>query len=396
MISRLRARKGRLRLLARHDPRITPQGAALLSAERFELAIAKECCRSERRDLTFCMVIFDFEDGSAVSTTDSTVKLAAKFRERSRLIDEIGFYQETLAVLLPETTPAGAAVVANDLTRRGQSMGFQLSTEIFVYPETTIPSAKSDRADVENQCGEDSRSDSHSPGEASNELEALNSDLQKPDVIEPRKGEVQAFKFVRSTPIWKRCLDLCGACLGLVLLMPLFCVIAIAIKLTSRGPVLFTQMREGKDGRIFKIYKFRTMLQGADEQLPAIRNFSEQDGPAFKLKEDPRATPLGRYLRKCCADELPQLINVMKGEMSLVGPRPLPLDESYQCTTWQRRRLDVLPGLTCFWQVEGGREVPFDEWMRMDIAYTRSRNFLTDVKLILKTVVVTILHRGSV
>jgi lipopolysaccharide/colanic/teichoic acid biosynthesis glycosyltransferase len=396
MISRLRTKKGRLRLPARHDPRITPQGAALLSAERFELAIAKECCRSERRDLTFCMVIFDFEDGSAVSTTDSTVKLAAKFRERLRLIDEIGFYQETLAVLLPETTPAGAAVVANDLTRRGQSMGFQLSTEIFVYPETTIPSAKSDRADVENQCGEDSRSDSHSPGEASNELEALNSDLQKPDVIEPRKGEVQAFKFVRSTPIWKRCLDLCGASLGLVLLMPLFCVIAIAIKLTSRGPVLFTQMREGKDGRIFKIYKFRTMLQGADEQLPAIRNFSEQDGPAFKLKEDPRATPLGRYLRKCCADELPQLINIMKGEMSLVGPRPLPLDESYQCTTWQRRRLDVLPGLTCFWQVEGGREVPFDEWMRMDIAYTRSRNFLTDVKLILKTVVVTILHRGSV
>lgn len=398
MISRLRTKKGRVQLPLRQRPNGDASQDLLLPPRTFELAIAKECCRSERRDLIFCIVVFDFDDGIESLPRDSISSLAKLFRKRLRLIDEIGIHQETLAVLLPETTPAGAAVVANDLTDLGRSKGIQLSTEIFVYPESSIAGAGVDS----NQHGA-GLSKEFPPGgfpssnEAAGPFDKTKAEGEEAvDVIEGSTDQAQAFKLIQPTPWWKRCLDLGGASLGLVVLAPLFILIAVGIKITSKGPVLYTQWREGKDGRVFRIYKFRTMLIDADQHLSAFRELSEQDGPAFKLKDDPRITPLGRYLRKCCADELPQLFNVLRGEMSLVGPRPLPLEESYQCEIWQRRRLDVLPGLTCFWQVDGGREVPFDEWMRMDIAYTRSRNFFTDAKLIFKTVLVTILHRGSV
>lgn len=180
------------------------------------------------------------------------------------------------------------------------------------------------------------------------------------------------------------------------MLSPVLLAAAAMIRLNSKGPALFLQWREGKDGQLFRIYKFRTMRVGADEEKSAFRKMSEQDGPAFKLKNDPRITSVGRYLRKSCVDELPQLINVLKGEMSLVGPRPLPVDESLNCSTWHRRRLDVQPGMTCIWQVDGGRDIPFDDWMRMDLDYIRQRSMFTDLKLIAKTAIVTLLHRGSV
>ena len=194
----------------------------------------------------------------------------------------------------------------------------------------------------------------------------------------------------------KRTTDILGAGIGLLLLSPLLFFAAIGIKLSSKGPVLFRQLREGKDCREFSILKFRTMVVDAESAQDELRQFSEQDGPAFMLKDDPRVTTIGKYLRKSCLDELPQLWNVLVGDMSLVGPRPLPVEESKQCSPWQRRRLDVLPGITCTWQVHGGRDIKFSQWMRMDLDYIDNWTFSRDIKLIFDTAVLVVLHRDSV
>jgi lipopolysaccharide/colanic/teichoic acid biosynthesis glycosyltransferase len=198
------------------------------------------------------------------------------------------------------------------------------------------------------------------------------------------------------TPVWKRAIDIVGAGVGILVLSPLFIGAAIAIKLSAPGPVFFRQMREGKDGKPFGILKFRTMVIDAEAKQEELREQSEQDGPAFKLKDDPRVTKVGKYLRKSCIDELPQLFNVLVGQMSLVGPRPLPIGESEQCRAWQRQRLSVLPGCTCIWQARGGRDIKFSKWMRMDLEYIHKRSFLYDLRLILETVYIAVLHRGSV
>jgi lipopolysaccharide/colanic/teichoic acid biosynthesis glycosyltransferase len=195
--------------------------------------------------------------------------------------------------------------------------------------------------------------------------------------------------------LWKRALDLAGAVVGLVAFSPVLAAAAVAIKLTSPGPVIFKQRRAGLGGRPFTIYKFRTMVADAEARKKALRALSEQDGPAFKLTHDPRVTAVGRFLRKTSIDELPQLFNVLKGDMSLVGPRPLPVDESDGCELWQKRRLDVTPGLTCIWQIKGRSQVTFAEWVRMDVAYMRSRTVLHDLFILFQTIPAVLFRRGA-
>jgi lipopolysaccharide/colanic/teichoic acid biosynthesis glycosyltransferase len=188
-----------------------------------------------------------------------------------------------------------------------------------------------------------------------------------------------------ATPEWKRAIDIGGATIGMILSIPLMLLCALAIKLTSRGPVFYIQEREGLGGRRFRMYKFRTMHVNAEHQQQSLLKFSEQDGPAFKMTDDPRITWIGHWLRSFSLDEIPQLWNVLRGEMSLVGPRPLWIREASQCLPWQRQRLAVLPGMTCIWQVRGRNTVSFDEWMRMDIQYIRRRSFLRDLHLLATT-----------
>jgi lipopolysaccharide/colanic/teichoic acid biosynthesis glycosyltransferase len=177
---------------------------------------------------------------------------------------------------------------------------------------------------------------------------------------------------------------------------PLLLLAAVAIKWNSPGPVLFHQRRTGLGGRPFTMYKLRTMYIDAESRKESLRHLSEQDGPAFKMKDDPRITTVGKYLRKTCIDELPQLWNVFIGDMTLVGPRPLPCNEAEGCKNWERRRLDVTPGLTCIWQVRSGRSrIAFADWMRMDLQYIRRRSPLEDLRLLWKTLVAVILHRAS-
>ncbi|MCW6074343.1 sugar transferase [Clostridium sporogenes] len=184
----------------------------------------------------------------------------------------------------------------------------------------------------------------------------------------------------------KRIVDLLGSIIGLILLSPILIIIAITIKLDSKGPVFFIQERVGKDGQVFSMYKFRSMVIDAEEKLFGLKDKNEMSGPMFKMKDDPRITKVGKFIRKTSIDELPQLFNVLKGEMSLVGPRPNLPREVIKFTDYQKDKLLVKPGLTCYWQVTGRNNIDFEEWIELDIKYIKERNTWTDIKLIFKTV----------
>jgi exopolysaccharide biosynthesis polyprenyl glycosylphosphotransferase len=193
----------------------------------------------------------------------------------------------------------------------------------------------------------------------------------------------------------KRALDAIGAFLGLLLLAPFLLIVAALVKLTSPGPVFFTQERVGLRGRRFKLAKFRTMQADAEQKLEELREMNEADGPVFKIKNDPRVTPLGRFLRRSSIDELPQLWNVLKGEMSLVGPRPPIPSEVVKYEIWQRRRLSMRPGLTCLWQVSGRSELGFDQWMKLDLQYIDNWSLGLDLLILLKTIPAVLTGKGA-
>jgi exopolysaccharide biosynthesis polyprenyl glycosylphosphotransferase len=193
----------------------------------------------------------------------------------------------------------------------------------------------------------------------------------------------------------KRLLDVLVAGVGLILLTPLFAFIAFLIKLESPGPIFYNGLRCGRKGRLFNFYKFRSMVMGAENHKEALRHKSEVKGPIFKIKNDPRITRLGRLLRRYSLDELPQLINVLKGDMSLVGPRPPTPDELAKYDTWQMRRLDIKPGITCLWQVRGRSDLSFYKWMKWDLWYIDNWSFGLDLQILLWTIPTVLKRKGA-
>ncbi|WP_302541783.1 sugar transferase [uncultured Clostridium sp.] len=193
---------------------------------------------------------------------------------------------------------------------------------------------------------------------------------------------------LRVYEICKRTIDIIGAGLGLILLSPIIAIVACAVKFTSKGPVFFSQKRVGKNGELFEMYKFRSMVVNAEELKENLEEQNEMSGPMFKIKDDPRITKVGKFIRKTSIDELPQLWNILKGDMSLVGPRPSLPKEVEQFDNWMFKRLSVRPGLTCYWQVSGRNNIDFEDWMKLDVKYVEERNFWIDIKLIFKTVFV--------
>ncbi|MBS6503451.1 MAG: exopolysaccharide biosynthesis polyprenyl glycosylphosphotransferase [Clostridium sp.] len=187
--------------------------------------------------------------------------------------------------------------------------------------------------------------------------------------------------------ILKRIIDIIGSIIGIVLVSPVLLVTAVLIKLESKGRIFFSQTRVGLHGKEFKIYKFRSMVDGAEALKKSIEHKNEMSGPMFKVRGDPRITKIGRFIRKTSIDELPQLINVLKGEMSLVGPRPSLPSEVEKFEAWMLKRLEVKPGLTCYWQVSGRNNICFEDWMKLDIDYVNNRNMQLDIKLIFKTII---------
>ncbi|MCC6424009.1 MAG: sugar transferase [Phycisphaerales bacterium] len=385
-------------------PRRTLRG--ILPSAYVGQMLQRERARSERNGHEFSVVLFRVHHRHR-----SALRLAHAVLKRIRFTDEVGWLNRRyLCVFLPDTNQAGAWCFAADVANRLEGRIGKCRFSVHGYPHawhgkkaTTTGDIGPDLQHVSQQMGGTSgaapaavpavvetptmRRSDLIPFVLDGVKEGMSSPAAKPRSLERI--------FVKPLPWWKRMMDMLCAGMGLLLLSPLLIVIALIIKLTSKGPVIFKQARAGLGGRPFMIFKFRTMVVDAEARKKALRQFSEQDGPAFKLTNDPRITRIGRILRTTSLDELPQLWNVFVGDMSLVGPRPLPCDESDGCDIWQRRRLDVTPGLTCIWQVEGRSRVTFTEWMRMDIRYLKRRNLLHDLNLLLRTVPAILLRKGA-
>jgi exopolysaccharide biosynthesis polyprenyl glycosylphosphotransferase len=225
-------------------------------------------------------------------------------------------------------------------------------------------------------------------------LEVVGSSIEIDDIDGLTLLGVRRFGLSRSSAAVKRTFDLVGAGLGLVAAAPFAAVIALAIKLDGRGPLLYRQTRIGRDGQPFGIFKFRTMVPNADALKDDLRGLNEAHGGLFKIAEDPRVTRVGRHLRRFSLDELPQLLNVLRGEMSLVGPRPLVVDEDVRITGLDRRRLHLTPGITGHWQIMGSARVPLPEMIKLDYLYVGGWSLWSDVKILLRTVPYVVTRRG--
>jgi lipopolysaccharide/colanic/teichoic acid biosynthesis glycosyltransferase len=358
-------RKLRDALVFRRPQRVAAS-CGLHSVPQFRVILARERVRADRSDDQFSLLSLSVSDPRRNLPT--LLHTARILRRRLRVTDEAGWLDSrTIGVLLPATPGWGAWTVADDVCLSFPA-GMPLPhCAVSCYPTDWLP---------ENRDNPPRSDPQRHPGRRKLPL-ALSGKLM-----------------CQAMPLWKRGLDILAAGVSLVLLCPLFLFTAAAIKLSSRGPVFFTQLRSGRGGKPFLMYKFRSMTADAEARRQSLAALNEQDGPAFKIKADPRVTRLGRLLRATSIDELPQLWNVLRGQMSLVGPRPLPCAEAEAYPDWHRQRLDATPGLTCFWQVEGRSRVAYDVWTRMDVRYIRARSFWQDLKLIAKTVPAVILHRG--
>jgi exopolysaccharide biosynthesis polyprenyl glycosylphosphotransferase len=196
--------------------------------------------------------------------------------------------------------------------------------------------------------------------------------------------------------VTKRLIDIFGSAVLLLSMAPILALVALLIKLDSPGPALFTQERVGLNRRRFRLFKFRTMAERAEELQHKLEHLNEADGPVFKIRNDPRVTRIGRFLRRFSIDELPQLFNVFKGNMSLVGPRPLPLRDVERIhTQWHKRRFSMKPGVTCLWQVNGRSDVSFDDWVVMDLEYIDKWSLALDMRILLRTVPIVLKGSGA-
>jgi len=386
---------------------------------QFDAVLHHERARADRDETEFSLMLIK------VRSEDWRImcRLARDLLRRARMTDEMGWYGHgCICVLLPNTPGAGARCFESSIRRLADAKGIGMVCRVYTYPsqwfiEIDRPSQPGPHLYRGNGNGNgNGNGHAHGNGNGNGNGNGHATSLHPMAKRQVQKRELTNFMLsglvdgleaealgleaiesllVRPLPRWKRVMDVIFCATALVFLSPLLVLIALVIKLTSDGPILFGQWRAGLGGKPFWIYKFRTMVPDADVQKARLREMSEQDGPAFKMTCDPRVTRIGRLLRTTSLDELPQLWNVLRGDMSLVGPRPLPLDESAACRQWQRRRLDLTPGLTCIWQVKGRSRVTFAEWMRMDLAYARSRTLLHDMKIMAQTIPAVILRRGA-
>ena len=356
-----------------------PPAHGLHNSARMQQLLARERMRSDRGDSIFSLLTFS---SAARLSAVELAKLDGVLSARIRATDDAGLLAEDrVGILLPETSPQGAWTLAADLVQRLPAELRDLKPDVFTYPSQDDPLEEPAEVAVELQPA------------GGNRRRGAGRDLAVRCSAAP--AQPMSSLFLQPLPLWKRAIDVAVALNAIVVLSPLLLAVAAAVKLTSHGPVIFRQKRDTLGGRQFMIYKFRTMSVDAEAKKDALREFSEQDGPAFKITNDPRITPIGKFLRTTSIDELPQLFNVLLGDMTLVGPRAMDSRESNGCEPWQRRRLDVTAGITCIWQVRGRSQVSFADWMRMDLRYIRTRSMAADLKLLVETVPAVVVGRGA-
>lgn len=399
--------------------------------KEFRRILARERSRADRGCSRLSLLVLDL--GLAHWREFSPYELLFAFNSRVRETDEIGWFDRTsIGVLLPETSPQGAYCLAADLRdilKRGPP---KVVWKIYCYPEERLPGRDDgDREDRrgrthlnekdtgasgpiarENPSSRRSRETTSNSADEKMHSVAVReprtvrmSPALRPDPAESRptsppsqiEVEMQPLRevfYAARSPL-TRFVDIVGASVALLVFSPFMATAAIAIRCTSPGPIIFEQQRSGLGGRSFTFYKFRTMCVDADAQKKGLQDQNEQTGPVFKMSNDPRITPVGHILRKTSIDEMPQLWNVIKGDMSLVGPRPPLPDEVEQYALWQKRRLEVTGGLTCIWQVSGRSEIPFDDWVRMDLRYAERSSLWLDLCILARTIPAVVTGRGA-
>lgn len=389
----------------------------LLSITEFNREISRERIRATRRSIPFCILYIDLIGRKRLGLRRKN--LIRLLHRNVRLTDQKADLGGTrFAILLVDTPEMGGRSVLDRLSGLCESRQFDAHLSLRVHdPEgfdpdkdQHLPTGSGKRWHDDKHESKWMRLDRQTPDRQASEGSTVMVQTERATAKAARPDKRNAADFVKEAyvtsedalverplgrRIVKRSVDVIGASVGLVMASPLLVCAAVAVKMTSPGPAFFRQTREGMGGKPFLIYKMRTMEVDAEIKQAALRENSHRDGPAFKIKDDPRVTKIGHFLRKTCIDELPQLINVIRGEMSLVGPRPLPWHESRACNHWHRRRLDVPPGMTCYWQIDKAAAETFDDWMRMDLRYVDRQGLWRDLALIARTFVIPMTGRGS-
>ena len=368
-------------LLAGENRRV-PEDVDIKTAAAFHATLAKERARVDRNSHVFSLVSFETtQQNFGMNTTTS---LAAHLKKHMRITDEIGLLDNhTIGVLLFNALNEEAKLFIEKIKRDHPQIVFS-NYSISTYPEGTVAHPHVGDAGLEsrNSC------QNSFPGTAASQGHHRRaSDEQISLQLQP--------VFFDKMSVCKRLFDVAVSSIALIALSPFMLAIAIAIKCTSRGPIFFRQNRAGLGGVPFRFLKFRTMDADAEWKKTELLQFNERSGPVFKMENDPRVTRLGSFLRKWSLDELPQFINVLMGDMSLVGPRPPTLDEVEQYKNWHSYRLEIKPGITCIWQVCARHEKSFENWGRLDIKYRKEQSLLLDLKLLVLTVPAVLSRRGA-
>lgn len=362
----------------------------IYSKEELQLLIRYEKARTDRENGSFSLVVYH-SGGKATRFRGNIRRLSLNLKKHVRSTDHIGWLDNSrLAVLLPATTSAQAKVFADKVTSVQRAVGSDIESYIYTYPEYRLYPDEKGEEDIHHTIWEIFPKLDNHPQEPEAENAMAAKLLQKENYIPPRDRRIFRRLLVSGyIPPWKRLLDIIGSVLMLILASPIMLFTAVLIKIVSPGPIFFVQKRVGLNGKVFPFYKFRSMHSGNNQVAHSAHalNFIQNGGSMTKLDAvDSRIIPGGKIIRKLCIDELPQLFNIIKGDMSLVGPRPCIPYEAEVYQRWHKSRFDLLPGLTGLWQVSGKNKLSFQEMIRLDISYGRNISLWNDVKIIFMTV----------
>ncbi len=357
--------------------------AGMCCAEELWAAVRRECSLADRTGREFCLLSFELPNGDRRTVAALHEKLIA----RVRASDIIGWlFEGHVGVAMPHTSAEGATRLANDIRAQlGGGLASGLASRVYVYPSRWPFNEKHDRGG-NGAWRDDEHAEHVSP-------DGQSTSTQQRGEAEFKRGGVYSLAVLLAKPLppWKRCLDIVGASAGLILLSPVLLSLMVFIRVVSRGPVLFRQERIGHMGRTFNLLKLRTMhvdAEAGSHRRLVEKLINNSDLPMTKLDSghDPRIIPFGTTLRRFGLDELPQLVIVLRGEMSLVGPRPCLLYEAESYRPWHTRRFGVVPGLTGLWQIKGKNRTTFNEMVRLDVRYSRSQSLWLDLNIIARTI----------